>query len=61
MKHETLNAFQSRVYAICEALTTADNREDVSAAMSAFYGLLDDVYVQGVADTLTTAAQTATA
>ena len=60
MKHETLNAFQSRVYAICAALATADSREAVSEAMSAFYGLLDDVYLQGKTDS-TTAAQTATA
>ena len=60
MKHETLNLFNSRIYSVCQALVTADSREDVARAMSEFYGLLDAVYLQGKTDS-TTAAQTATA
>lgn len=61
MKHETLNLFNSRIYSVCQALVTADNREDVARAMSDFYGLLDAVYIQGLKDSITTATQTATA
>ena len=61
MKHETLDLFNSRIYAVCSALVTADSREDVARAMSDFYGLLDAVYLQGKTDSITTAAQTATA
>ena len=53
MKHETLDLFNSRIYAVCSALVTADSREDVAKAMSDFYGLLDAVYIQGKTDSMT--------
>lgn len=61
MKTELLELFGSRIYAVCQALITADDRQDVARAMSDFYGLLDAVYIQGKTDGSTTAAQTATA
>ena len=59
MKHETLDLFNSRIYAVCSALVTADSREDVAKAMSDFYGLLDAVYIQGKTDANTAATATA--
>lgn len=64
MKTEILDLFNVRIYTVCQALVTADDREDVARAMSDFYSLLDAVYIQGIKDsitTATTATQTATA
>ena len=50
MSKELMNKFNNQIYAVCSALVTADNREDVAAAMSGFYALISEVYDRGKAD-----------
>lgn len=50
MSNELMNQFSNRIYAVCSALVTADDRADVAAAMSGFYALIGEVYDRGRAD-----------